>query len=58
MDGRRIKDLGQRQFEARGRRQSNGTATDDAGRDMSAGAYIALVEGEHQMQTVKLTMLK
>ena len=32
--------------------------TDGSGRPMSAGAYIALVEGEHQMQTVKLMMVK
>lgn len=57
VDGRRIKVLEQRQFEA-GDQAVKWDGTDSAGRTMSAGAYIALVEGEHQMQTVKLTMLK
>jgi hypothetical protein len=57
VDGKRIKVLESRHFEA-GNQAIQWDGTDDSGRKMSTGAYIALVEGEHQMQTVKLTMVK
>jgi predicted outer membrane repeat protein len=57
VDGRRVKVLESRRFEA-GSQDVKWDGTDDSGRRMSTGAYLALVEGEHQMQTVKLMMVK
>jgi predicted outer membrane repeat protein len=57
LDGRRIKVLASRVFGA-GPQEIKWDGTDGSGRNVSTGAYIALVEGEHQMQTIKLTMIK
>ena len=57
VDGRRIKTLASKVFQS-GPQEIKWDGTDDSGRPMSTGAYIALVEGEYQMQTIKLTMLK
>ena len=56
LDGRRVKTLASRLFQS-GPHQVKWDGTDGAGRHVSAGAYIALVEGEHQMQTIKITMI-
>jgi len=57
LDGRRIKILASRVLQS-GPQEIRWDGTDGAGRRVSTGAYIALVEGEHQMQTIKLTMIK
>lgn len=57
LDGRRVKTLASRLFQS-GPHQVKWDGTDGSGRHVSAGAYIALVEGEHQMQTIKITMIK
>ncbi len=57
VDGRRVKTLASGLFES-GPQEIKWNGTDGNGRNVSAGAYIVLVEGEHQMQTIKLTMIK
>lgn len=57
LGGRRIRVLASRQFAA-GPQEIQWDGTDGTGRRVSTGAYIALVEGERQMQTIKLTLLK
>jgi|GEM_PF-2297022 len=57
VDGRKVTTLSSGSFEA-GIQEVAWNGTDDNGRRMGTGAYIALVEGEHQMQTVKITMVK
>jgi len=57
IDGRRVKTLASRVFQS-GTQEIQWDGTDGSGRTVSAGAYVALVEGEHQMQTIKLTMIK
>ena len=57
LDGRRIKTLASRVFQS-GSQEVRWDGTDGAGRRVSTGAYIALVEGKHEMQTIKLTMIK
>jgi len=57
VDGRRVKVLASRVFES-GPQAVNWDGNDGSGRRASTGAYIALVEGEHQMQTIKLTLIK
>ena len=57
IDGRRIKTLASRVF-GTGVTEIQWDGTDDGGRLVSAGGYIALIEGERQMQTVKLTLVK
>lgn len=57
VDGRRIRTLASEVMSS-GPHEIKWDGKDDTGRNMGAGAYIALVEGEFQMQTIKLTMLK
>jgi len=57
VDGRRVKTLASSVLQS-GPQEIQWDGTDSSGRNVSAGAYIALVEGEHQMQTIKLTMIK
>ena len=57
VDGRRVKVLASRQFGS-GPQEIKWDGTDASGRQASTGAYIALVEGERQMQTIKLTLIK
>ena len=57
VDGRRVKVLASRQFGS-GPQEIKWDGTDGSGRQVSTGAYIALVEGERQMQTIKLTLIK
>ncbi len=57
LDGRRVKILASRVFQS-GPQEVKWDGTDGAGRRVSTGTYIALVEGKHQMQTIKLTMIK
>ncbi len=57
LDGRRVKILASRQFGS-GHQEVEWDGTDGTGRRVGTGAYIALVEGERQMQTIKLTLLK
>ena len=57
VDGRRVKTLASSVLQS-GPQEIQWNGTDGSGRIVSAGAYIALVEGEHQMQTIKLTMIK
>jgi predicted outer membrane repeat protein len=57
VNGRRIRTLSSGVL-ASGPHEIKWDGTDDSGHPSSTGAYIALVEGEYQMQTIKLTMLK
>ena len=57
LGGRRIKILASGVFQS-GPREVKWDGTDGAGRRVSAGTYIALVEGKFEMQTIKLTMIK
>jgi hypothetical protein len=57
VDGRRLRTLASGVM-AGGPHEIQWDGTDDSGRPLGTGAYIALVEGEYQMQTIKLTMLK
>ena len=57
VDGRRVKVLASRQFGS-GLQEVKLEGTEGNGRQTSTGTYIALVEGERQMQTIKLTLIK
>ncbi|MEN8006188.1 MAG: right-handed parallel beta-helix repeat-containing protein [Candidatus Krumholzibacteriota bacterium] len=57
VDGRRVRTLASREFGS-GPQEIKWDGTDENGRHCSTGAYIALVEGERQMKTIKLTLMK
>ena len=57
VDGRRVATLASGDFDG-GPQEITWNGTDGRGSVVSAGTYIALIEGEQQLQTVKLMLLK